>query len=157
MDLLIYLAIFAVLMVVGSVVGSALERSHYRSIIEREHRYAPTPVSSTRHVPQPATIPATHLVMGNAVVSVDYFKQFVAGLRMMVGGRVSSYESLVDRARREALLRMREQASDMGANLVLNVRIETSSVAKGRSDRQGSIGSVEVLAYGTAVVPQANG
>ncbi len=156
MDLLIYLAIFAVLMVVGSVVGRAVERSHYRSIIDREHRYASTPIASTRHVPDSAPVPATHLVMGSAVISVDYFKQFVAGLRMIVGGRVSSYESLVDRARREAVLRMREQANDLGANLVLNVRIETSSVAKGRSDRQGSIGSVEVLAYGTAIVPQGS-
>ena len=45
------------------------------------------------------------------MVSVDYFKRFLAGLRMIFGGRVSSYESLLDRARREALLRMRLQAA----------------------------------------------
>jgi len=52
-------------------------------------------------------------------------------------------------ARREALLRMREEARELGASYVFNVKMETSSISKGRRD---SIGSVEVLAYGTAVI-----
>ena len=87
---------------------------------------------------------------GNVVVSVDYFKRFLAGLRALVGGRIRSYESLVDRARREAILRMKEQAMERGAIVVTAVRIETSSISKGQGQ---AIGSIEVLAYGTAIAP----
>ena len=68
---------------------------------------------------------------------------------MIVGGRVTSYENLIDRARREAVLRMKEKAKTLGANYVFNVKMETSSISKGKRE---SIGSVEVLAYGTAVI-----
>ena len=88
--------------------------------------------------------------MGNVVISVDYFKRFVAHLRMIFGGRVHTYESLLDRGRREALLRMQAEASDLGATMIFNTRFETSSISKGGRD---SVGSVEVLAYGTAVIP----
>jgi uncharacterized protein YbjQ (UPF0145 family) len=87
------------------------------------------------------------LIVGSAVISVDYFKRFLAGLRALVGGRVKSYESLLDRARREALLRMKAEAPD--ADVVVNLRIETASISKGK--RQKSIGTVEALAYGTAL------
>jgi uncharacterized protein YbjQ (UPF0145 family) len=81
------------------------------------------------------------------VISVDYFKRFLASLRNIFGGRISSYETLVDRARREAILRMK--ASCPGATQIINVRLETSSLSK--NTRKGSIGSIEVFAYGTAI------
>ena len=49
----------------------------------------------------------TRLVQGSAVISIDYFKRMLAALRNIVGGEVKSYETLVDRARREATLRMK--------------------------------------------------
>ena len=92
----------------------------------------------------------SELVAGNAVISIDFFKKFVAALKMLFGGRVTQYESLLDRARREALLRMREQAQQKNAFLVLNTRVETASISK-NSKRRNSVGAVEVLAYGTAI------
>ena len=89
------------------------------------------------------------LVWGNVTVSVDYFKRMLSALHWVFGGNVTSYETLLDRARREALLRMKEAAAERGANLVLNVKYETASVSKGVGD---TIGSVEVLAYGTALI-----
>ena len=86
------------------------------------------------------------LVSGSVVISVDYFKRILAGLRNIFGGNVQSYETLVDRARREAVLRMKESCPD--ADYVLNLRLETSSIFKGKRKQ---VGSVEVLAYGTAV------
>ena len=80
------------------------------------------------------------------MVSVDYFKQILAGLRNLFGGTIQSYETLLDRARREAVLRMKERCPK--ADQILNLRIETSSISKGGGER---IGSVEVLAYGTAI------
>ncbi len=95
--------------------------------------------------------PISHaqLVHGHVVISIDYFKQILAGLRNFFGGTIQSYETLLDRARREAILRMKESCPT--ANEILNLRIETSSISKGDGNR---IGSIEVLAYGTAIYYQ---
>ena len=91
--------------------------------------------------------------MGNVTISVDYFKRFLAALHAFFGGRVTSYETLLDRARREALIRMKLMAKEKQASLVLNVKYETVSIYKGTGK---SIGSVEVLAYGTALIASEN-
>jgi len=69
-------------------------------------------------------------------------------LRNFFGGRVSSYETLVERARREATLRMKQEAAEFGAQVVFNLKLETASVSQGR---KGQVGAVEVYAYGTAM------
>jgi uncharacterized protein YbjQ (UPF0145 family) len=89
------------------------------------------------------------MVCGNVVISVDYFKTVVAGLRNLVGGNITAYESLLDRARREAVLRMQQEARAGGAQIIINTKFETSRVS-GSAGR--GIGSVEVLAYGTALL-----
>jgi Uncharacterized conserved protein len=129
--------------------GSFLERRHYKSIREREEKYSNIIVVSSKHVPDMPTMPKITLVRGSAVISVDYFKRLLAGLRMLFGGRLGAYETLIDRSRREAILRMKEEASQLGADMIFNVRLETSSVFKGR---KGNPGSIEVLAYGTALI-----
>ena len=90
------------------------------------------------------------MVMGSVVVSHDHFKRFLAQLRIIVGGRIKSYEPLLDRARREAVLRMKEQALARGHNTVVNIRLETSRLANSRRGGKGTAG-VEMLAYGTAL------
>ena len=145
---MIELIIFVCLLLAGYVFGQMLEQSHYRSILKRESLLRNIPLIASKKLPDEFTPCTTSLVAGNVVISVDFFKKFVAGLRNLVGGRVTTYESLIDRARREALLRMREEAGKLGANYVFNVKMETSSISKGQ---RNTIGSVEVLAYGTAI------
>ena len=142
-DLYIVLA----LIVIGFVVGQTLERRHYRSIEERERGLVNLVTTSSKK-PMTDVSPATRarLVCGSAVISVDYFKRILAGLRNLFGGNVRAYETLVDRARREAILRLKESCSD--ASEIINLRIETSSIFKGRGKQ---VGSVEVLAYATAI------
>tara|TARA_B100001105_G_C22118560_1_gene326510 strand:+ start:295 stop:525 length:231 start_codon:yes stop_codon:yes gene_type:complete len=70
-------------------------------------------------------------------------------LRNIFGGRVGAYESLLDRARREAVLRMQDEACQLGAETIYNVKYETSRI--GENAAKG-LGSVEVLAYGTALI-----
>lgn len=142
------LLVFAVLLTIGYGFGRANEARHYASIREREARYRDILLFSARFPPEAARARESRLVMGNAVISVDFFKQFVAGLRSLLGGRVTSYESLLDRARREAVLRMKEDAALDGARMIFNIKFETSAVSQGAQNR---IGSVEVLAYGTAL------
>jgi uncharacterized protein YbjQ (UPF0145 family) len=146
------LIVLIVLLTIGYVVGRFAETRHYRSIIAREEALRGIPAVTTKLLPTMDPPARTTLVAGNVVISVDYFKKFVAGLRNLAGGRVVAYETLVDRARREAILRMKFDAKRRGAKMVFNVKLETSSISKGRKN---SIGSLEVLAYGTAVVPAA--
>ena len=106
-------------------------------------------VFAVRFPPPRLAAPAASLVAGSVVIADDYFKSLVAGLHTFFGGRVRSYESLVDRARREAVLRMKAEARARGAGMIVNVKFQTFAIP-GR--RPGSTRAVEVLAYGTAVV-----
>jgi len=146
------LILFVTLLALGYIIGQAVEKRHYRSIRTREASLRDIPAIATKFLPEDMPVAETRMVTGNVVISVDFFKRFVAGLRNLVGGRVSSYESLLDRTRREAILRMKEEARGLGAQLVFNVKMETSSIYKGRKN---NIGSVEVLAYGTAIVQRS--
>jgi len=137
-----------VLLIIAYFVGSHIEKKHYASIIEREKQLNKIPAIAMKTPPQANF--QQQLVLGNVTISVDYFKRFLATLHNFFGGRVTSYETLLDRARREALLRMKEAAAAQNASLVLNVKYETASIYKGKGN---SIGSVEVLAYGTAMIP----
>jgi uncharacterized protein YbjQ (UPF0145 family) len=147
---MIELIIFLSLLVLGYVFGQFAENKHYKSIIEREKQTLSMPVMTLKTVPEQFSHAETHLVSGSVVISIDYFKRFVAALRGLVGGRLKSYETLLDRARREAILRMKEQALEDGSKLIMNVRIETASINKNSGSKQ-SVGSVEVVAYGTAI------
>lgn len=139
------------LLILGYFTGSIAERRHYKSIFRREDGLGDLVVVVAKTLPPMDPAPATTLVRGSVVISVDYFKRFLARLRMIFGGRIHTYESLLDRARREAILRMQEQARELGASMIFNMRFETSSISKGRKD---AVGTVEVLAYGTAVIPK---
>lgn len=151
---MIELSISLTLVALGYVFGRWAEARHYRSIFKREADTLNVPVVSLRRYAPLSTNVESILVTGNVVISIDQFKKLLAGLRNLFGGRIASYETLLDRARREAVLRMKEAAIRQGAHVIINTRIETSSISKNSSGR-GGIGSVEVLAYGTALIPSA--
>lgn len=142
---LLNLGLPLLLVVIGYFAGRALELRHLASIRKRERELLPVVALNTRYVPDGIEAAGAHLVSGSVVVSSDYFKTFVASFRNLVGGRFRGYESLLERARREALLRMKQQARDDGCRLVIGVRFHTTQVAGSQTP------SVEVMAYGTAV------
>lgn len=146
------LIIFLTLLATGYIFGRVAERRHFKSIMQREKQYQNVLAFSERLPPANVGRVNSELVGGNVVISVDYFKRVVAGLRGIVGGRVAPYETLLERARREAILRMKEEAQSRGSKLVVNVKLETASISKGR---QQQVGSVEVYAYGTALIPNS--
>ena len=148
MEGLINLVVFVALVGLGYFAGSRAERRHYRSIEEREESFLHLPAVTIREVGG-GEAAESRMVAGSVVISADYFKRLLAGFRALVGGRVKSYESLLDRARREAILRMKEQAR--WADVIVNMRIETSSISKGSARRNQSVSTVEALAYGTAL------
>ena len=154
MDLLLQnlnLILFLALVAVGYFVGSAVERKHYASIVQREKESVSFPVVTAEAFFAEGRVKESFLVSGSVVISIDYFKRLLGNLRNLFGGRVRAYESLIDRARREAVLRMKEQAHAMGGEMITNLRLDTSTLT-GSANQRGQIGSVEVIAYGTAVI-----
>nr|WP_314229786.1 YbjQ family protein [uncultured Kingella sp.] len=100
-------------------------------------------ISNLETIPDRRIIKHLGLVQGSTVRSKHAGRDFMAGLKNLVGGELKGYTELLNESRDQALDRMIEQARQAGANAVLNVRFSTSSVAAG---------AAEIFAYGTAVV-----
>ena len=143
------LVIFIILVAVGYTAGTIAERKHFRSIEARERSFLNLPAVTIKNTSfKENEVEKACLVSGNAVISLDYFKRILAGLRNIFGGEVISYVTLIDRARREAILRMKEEAGR--ADIILNLRIETSSIGQ-TANKRNTVGSIEAIAYGTAI------
>ena len=82
------------------------------------------------------------IVKGSTVQSKHFGKDFMAGMKTLVGGEIVAYREMIEEARQIATKRMVDDAVALGADAVINVRYTSSSVMQGAS---------EVLAYGTAV------
>jgi len=138
------------LLLVTYLIGHGIERRHLARLRAREVAHQRFPVTTFAVLPAGWQPTSSSMVSGSVVISLDYFKRFIASLRGLIGGRIRSYEPLLDRARREALLRMIEDARRRGFHAVVNTRLETSRLANARKDGKGTSG-VEMLAYGTAL------
>jgi len=150
MEFFIYLILFVGAIFVGYITGTLVEASHYESIKKREGDLLGLPAVSSKEIEEKEEILEAELVSGSVVISLDHFKRFLASLRNIVGGRIKSYETLLDRGRREAILRMKEQAKQRGADIILNMRLQTSSIGV-VTRKKGGVGCFEVFAYGTAI------
>ena len=149
-ELMVNFGIPLLLLIVAYFIGNAIEKRHFKQIRHREEKVHGFPVITFETLPLDWQVGSAEMVTGTVVVSLDYFKRIIAGLRGIIGGRVKTYEPLLHRARREALLRMIEDAKARGYNAVVNVRLETSRLANARKDGKGTAG-VEMLAFGTAI------
>ena len=83
------------------------------------------------------------IARGSTVRARNVGQDIFAGLKNLIGGEISEYTKLQAQSREQALQRMQEDAKQLGANAVVNVRLTTSMVMQGCS---------EILAYGTAVI-----
>lgn len=82
------------------------------------------------------------IVSGSTVRAKHVGRDFMAGLKNIVGGELKGYTELLQDSRKEAEKRMMAQAEELGANAIVNIRFSTSSVAQG---------AAEIYVYGTAV------
>ena len=82
------------------------------------------------------------LVKGTVVQSKNFGKDFMAGMKTLVGGEIVGYTEMLTEARQIATKRMVDEASALGADAILNIRFRSSAVMQG---------AAEVIAYGTAV------
>lgn len=82
------------------------------------------------------------VVQGSMIQSKNIGRDIMSGLKMIVGGELQQYGKMISEARTVATDRMAEEAAELGADAVINLRYSTSAVMQG---------AAEVLAYGTAV------
>lgn len=99
-------------------------------------------LSTLETVPNHTIIEHYGIVNGSTVRSKHLGRDFMAGLKNTFGGELKGYTELLNESRQESIERMKQQAAQVGANAVINVRFSTSSVAAGAS---------EIYVYGTAV------
>lgn len=149
LELIANLSPFAVLILLGLFAGRFNEQRHFRSLALREAERMGMVVNNLKCVYDPQSVRDARMVMGNVVIATDYLKTFLMSLRNLVGGEARSAIRLMERARREAILRMLDEAAALGATEVWNVRLEFCNIAMMKG-KKGAM-QVEVLAYGTAV------
>ncbi|MBC8244337.1 MAG: heavy metal-binding domain-containing protein [Verrucomicrobia bacterium] len=143
---ILFLSIPFLVLLLAYVTGKIAEKRHYTRIRVREEQWVNIPAITGKHLPDLPAVASAELVVGSVVVSVDHFKRFLSNFRKFFGGELKSYSSVIDRGRREAILRMKESSPE--ADLFLNCRLETSSVSKGKGK---AVGCAELVAYATAV------
>ena len=88
------------------------------------------------------TFEALDVVKGTVVYSKNFGRDFMAGMKTLVGGEIVGYTEMLNEARQIATKRMVDEAAALGADAVLNIRFGSAAVMQG---------AAEVVAYGTAV------
>jgi len=99
-------------------------------------------VTTSELVPGKKVVKVLGIAKGNTVRAKNIGRDIAAGFKNLVGGEIKSYTHLLTQAREEAYNRMVNEATDLGADAIVNMRFMTSMVIGG---------AAEILAYGTAV------
>lgn len=99
-------------------------------------------MTNIESVPGITVVDCHGIVSGSTVRTKHVGRDIMAGLKNIFGGELRAYTELLGESRDEAIRRMQQQARQLGANAIINVRLSTSSVAAG---------ATEIYVYGTAV------
>jgi uncharacterized protein YbjQ (UPF0145 family) len=152
--ILIQIAIFGGLILLGLLAGRHAEKKHLCDLEQREAKLAGMLVTDLKCFPGGASAsPTPELIVGEVSIASDYLKSFLAGLRNLIGGEMRSFETLQLRARREATLRVMEQARAKGFNAIGNLRLETADIGGNiTTNRKQKMVVVSVIASWTGYV-----
>lgn len=142
--LLIPLIVFLAAMITGTLI----ERNHLKSLARREEALSGKILIHNRKRLTISDPKRYEMVYGEVVIGADRFKTWLAKWRNLVGGKMGSLSPVVDRARREALLRAAESAHGKGYTELANIRYSLVSLKMGDPRRQELMLGVQV--YGTA-------
>ena len=85
---------------------------------------------------------ALGVVKGTVVYSKNFGRDFMAGLKTLIGGEIAGYTEMLNEARQIATKRMVDEAEGLGADAVVGIRYGSAAVMQG---------AAEIVAYGTAV------
>ena len=137
----VVISVFLILL--GWIAGSAVEKRHLQSLAKREAQHAQFLVTDLRschgHDGDGAELMVTEVVIGS-----DYLKTFLAKIVNIFGGEITSFEALLTRARREARMRVIEEAHRRGYDAISNIRLETARIGA------ASMPMASVIVSGTA-------
>lgn len=99
-------------------------------------------LTSIETIPGKTIVSSQGIVSGSSVRAKHVGRDIMAGVKNVFGGELKGYTELLAESRDQALSRMKEEAAELGANGIVNIRFSTSSVTAGAS---------EIYVYGTAV------
>ena len=99
-------------------------------------------ITTTDFIPNKEIEEVLGIARGSTVRARNVGRDIFAGLKTIVGGEISEYTKLQADSREQAIIRMKEDALNMGANAIINVRLTTAMIMQT---------TAEILAYGTAV------
>jgi len=99
-------------------------------------------ITTTDNIPGKEVVKVLGVAKGNTIRAKHIGKDILAGLRTIVGGEIKEYVEAINEAREQAIGRMKDDAKEMGADAIVNVRFATSQIMTG---------AAELLVYGTAV------
>lgn len=99
-------------------------------------------IATTEQIPNYEIVAILGIARGSTVRARNFGRDFMAGLKNIVGGEISEYTKLLADSREQAMQRMKQDAEQMGADAIIGMRITTSTVMQGCS---------EILCFGTAV------
>lgn len=134
----------------GIFIGIPMERAHFRDLEMREAKIRNYFMTDLKRLPNGMTALGSRMVTGQVVMGSDYLKTMLSRLRNIFGGEMKSFQKIMDRARREALLRAVDEAQRLGAFGLINIRYETSRIGSAEH-RKGGVPMAEILCYGTAI------
>ena len=145
MDILILVIFISIC----AITGKTIEKNHYKNIRQREIALIKKPyLTYGNKIFDKKEIESIDFVTSDIVIGCDRFSSICADLKSIFGGNVRSFEATLDRGRREALLRLREKAHTLGANIVINVKYDSVSLVP-LGTKGGPL--VAITAYGTAI------
>jgi len=99
-------------------------------------------ITTTEKIPGKEIESILGIARGSSVRARNIGRDFMAGLKNIVGGEIEEYTKLQAQSREQALERIQKDAEKMGADAIVNLRMNTSMVMQG---------AAEILVYGTAV------
>ena len=133
-----------ILLLIGWSVGRVKIRNHRAHLKRSENQLQTIRLHNVKYRPVDTQQPVdAYMLTSSIVLSIDIFQRFLAGFRGFLGGEHNNYTDLLDRGRRDALLRLQAQAQKLGAQDIYNIKIQSAS--------SGASRGIEILAYGTAI------
>jgi uncharacterized protein YbjQ (UPF0145 family) len=118
-----------------------------QKITERNFTRGSLMIVTTTDVIQGAAIEAyLGIVTAEVVYGSNFLRDFLAGIRDVIGGRTGSYEQLFEKGQREAILELQQRAQRLGADAVIGIEIDTGTI---NVDQKGAL--LLITATGTAV------
>jgi uncharacterized protein YbjQ (UPF0145 family) len=147
---LLFLLFPLVLLLGAGFAGRLLSRRHFAAMARREAALSGLRVSTLSGFPGGAGPKAPKMIVANVCYSLDYFLSWISGLRKLFGGEMKAYRRLAERARREALLRLLEEAKREGYDGVCNVRFELADIGYNPNSGKRGVVRIEIIASATA-------